>query len=103
METARKLVIQKLTEMRDRPKEVRRVFDFTMEDLQDNGFEEISSYVAMHRDKISDFWIESYFEEHTFRPKVVVHMILNEEWAKNIGSLVPQDEWLAKAMLKENG
>ena len=69
--------------MQQKPLELRKVFSFSVESLQDNPetcFREIKEYLDMHSDKIEDFYFESYIDQETFAPIMVIHVIPNVEW-----------------------
>jgi hypothetical protein len=76
-------IYEKLIEMQDKPVELRKVFTFSVEDLQDTPETcsmEIKDYLETHREKIEDFYFESYIDEETFSPVLVMHIIPNAEW-----------------------
>jgi len=76
-------IYAKIIEMQQKPLELRKVFSFSVESLQDNPetcFREIKEYLDMHSDKIEDFYFESYIDQETFAPIMVIHVIPNVEW-----------------------
>jgi hypothetical protein len=82
-------IYKRLDEMNKRPHELRKTFSFNMEDLQDKPeicLKEIKDYLDLHGDKIDDFRFESYVDEETFKPMLIMHILLNEEWQKMIVS-----------------
>jgi hypothetical protein len=78
-ENLNQLIKQKLqTLVDDKEKTIRKVFNFSLEELQDNPrktFATIRSYLRDHADKIEDFWFDSYVDENTFMPVLVLHVL----------------------------
>jgi hypothetical protein len=68
-------------------KTIRKVFVFSVEKIQDDPisvFSEIHDYVELHSDKIEDFHFESYIDENTFAPTLVMHIVPIEEIRKGM-------------------
>jgi hypothetical protein len=68
-------------------KTIRKVFVFSVEKIQDDPisvFSEIFDYVELHSDKIEDFHFESYIDENTFAPTLVMHIVPVEEIRKGM-------------------
>jgi hypothetical protein len=62
----------------DRNKTIRKVFEMSIEEIQDNprkSYQIIKDYVKQHEDKIEDFWFDSYVDENTFTPMLVLHVL----------------------------
>lgn len=78
-ENLNQLIKQKLqTLVDDKEKTIRKVFNFSLEELQDNPrktFTTIRSYLKEHEDRIEDFWFDSYVDENTFMPILVLHIL----------------------------
>jgi hypothetical protein len=78
-ENLNQLIKQKLqTLVDDKEKTIRKVFNFSLEELQDNPrktFATIRNYLRDHADKIEDFWFDSYVDENTFMPILVLHVL----------------------------
>lgn len=74
---------KKLVELRNKPLELRKSFKFSMEKLQDEPKEclrEVEQYLSQHSDKIEDYYLETYVDEETFAPVMVMHVIPNARW-----------------------
>lgn len=78
-ENLNSLIKQKLQKLVDeKDKTIRKVFSFSLEELQDNprkSFIAIKEYIKEHEDKIEDFWFDSYIDENTFMPMLVLHVL----------------------------
>jgi hypothetical protein len=76
-------IYTRLVEMQDRHIELRKVFKFTVEKLQDEPqscLREIEEYLKEHDDKIEDYWFQSYIDENTFEPHMVMNVVPNSHW-----------------------
>ena len=77
-------IYTRLLEMQAKKTQLRKVFFFTIEKLQDDPqecFRQIEEYLTKHEDKIEDFYFENYIDEATFAPILVVHVIPKPEWS----------------------
>jgi hypothetical protein len=62
----------------ERNKTIRKVFEMSIEEIQDNprkSYQTIKDYIKQHEDKIEDFWFDSYVDENTFTPMLVLHVL----------------------------
>jgi hypothetical protein len=78
---------KKLSEMQREKAELRKVFNFSMEKLQDTPGEclaEISDYLETYKDKIEDYYFKSYVDESTFQPVLVMHVIPTQQWRNSM-------------------
>jgi hypothetical protein len=79
--------LEKMQEMRSREVEIRKVLSFNVEDLQDNPnmcLAEVLEYLTEHSEKIKDYWIENNVNEDTFKPELILHMKLTDEWKSKL-------------------
>jgi hypothetical protein len=70
-----KKIQEKLSEMQESTPVLRKHFNFSLEKLQDNPEEclgEIENYLEQHSERIEDFSFESYIDEETFAPVLIM-------------------------------
>jgi len=81
-------IIERLQQSVDRPS-IYKHFHFTMEDLQDNPdrLKEIADYLKKYTGNYEDFRIHTWVDSETFRPMIMLELILNEEWRKHMKPL----------------
>lgn len=98
MNNTRQLIFKRLEELQKSAPSINRFFIFSLEDLQDDPefcFNQIEKYINKHSNKIRDFEFESWIDEETFCPVVMLKMYPSEELATNLhrsnilNSLVP--------------
>jgi hypothetical protein len=90
--------LEKLEEMQNREVEIRKVLSFNVEDLQDNPnmcLAEVLEYLTEHNEKIEDYWIENNVNNDTFKPELILHMRLTDEWKSKLvgGDKVHTSVW----------
>lgn len=72
-------IFKKIESLQRGPKTLKKFFPFTMEDLVDDYegcIEVIEDYIEMHSDKIIDFEFESWIDEVTMTPVLMMKMYL---------------------------
>ena len=88
------LIKEKLhTLTEDKNKTIRKVFKLSVEEMQDNPrkvYTLIRNYIKQYEDKIEDFWFDSYIEEETFAPILVLHVLPIE----SIRNHLTNNHWL---------
>jgi hypothetical protein len=75
----RSLIFNKLENLQRGPKTIKKFFPFTMEDLADDYegcIEAIENFIESHKDKILDFEFESWVDEVTMTPVLMMKMYL---------------------------
>lgn len=95
MEDLKKKIRERLQVLvTEKNKTIKKTFKFSLEKLQDSPrdcFDEIFRYLNEHEGKIEDFWFDSYIDEETFLPHLVMNVvpvesirqhILNSHWEK---------------------
>jgi len=81
------LIFEKIWNLQTNTPTLKKFFSFNLEDLQDNPEEclkEIEDYLEKHKDKIVDFSFESWIDEETFRPILMMKMYLVESLAMHL-------------------
>jgi hypothetical protein len=85
----RKIIFNKLEELLNKPTTINKFFVFTLEDLKhdpEGCIEVIEDYIEQHKDKIEDIEFDTWIDEETFSPVVMMRMIPNKELAKYLYS-----------------
>jgi hypothetical protein len=85
----KKLIFDKLEALLNKPATINKFFVFTMEDLKhdpEGCVEVIEDYLEHHKDKIEDIEFDTWIDEETFSPVVMMRMIPNKELAKYLYS-----------------
>jgi len=75
----KKMIFEKIEKLQRGPKTLKKFFPFTMEDLVDDYegcIEVIEDYIDMHKDKLLDFEFESWIDEVTMTPVLMMKMYL---------------------------
>lgn len=94
----KKLIFNKLEALLNKPATINKFFVFTIEDLKhdpEGCIEVIENYIEQHKDKIEDIDFDTWIDEETFSPVVMMRMIPNKElgkylWISNVlNSLLP--------------
>jgi hypothetical protein len=78
----RKLIFDKLEALLNKPATINKFFVFTLEDLKHDSegcIEVIENYLEQHKDKIEDIEFDTWIDEATFSPVVMMRMIPNKE------------------------
>lgn len=89
----RGMIFEKMESLLRGPKTIKKFFPFTMEDLSDDYegcIEVIEDFIEMHKDKIIDFQFESWIDELSMSPVLMMKMYLVptiEGHLSNIGHL----------------
>lgn len=89
----RKIIFEKLENLQRNPKTLKKFFPFTMEDFYDDPegcIEVIEDYIDIHKDKIIDFEFESWIDESSMAPVLMMKMTLVptiSSYLSNIGYL----------------
>jgi hypothetical protein len=104
MDNLRKKLKEKLRDLTsDQNKTIKKTFVFSIEELQDSPeecFEEIYQYLSTHKDRIEDFWFNSYLDENSFLPTLVInilpqkeirHHMINNHWENLINLPIDND------------
>lgn len=81
------LIFEKIWNLQTNTPTLKKFFSFSLEDLQDNPEEclkEIEDYLEKHKDKIVDFSFDSWIDEETFRPILMMKMYLVESLSMHI-------------------
>lgn len=105
MDNLRKKLKEKLRDLTsDQNKTIKKTFMFSVEKLQDSPeecFEEIYQYLSTHKDRIEDFWFNSYIDENSFLPTLVInilpqkeirHHMINNHWEKLVNLAIDNDK-----------
>lgn len=94
----KKLIFNKIESLLNKPATINKFFVFTLEDLKHDSegcIEVIEDYLEQHKDKIEDIEFDTWIDEETFSPVVMMRMIPNKElgkylWISNVlNSLLP--------------
>jgi hypothetical protein len=83
----RDLIFEKIWNLQTSTPTLKKFFSFTLEDLNDNPEEclkEIEDYLSKHGDKIIDFSFDTWIDEETFRPILMMKMYLVESLAMHV-------------------
>ncbi len=83
----KKVIFNKLEELLNKPATLNKFFVFTLEDLNhdpEGCIEVIEDYLEQHQDKIDDIEFDTWIDEETFSPVVMMRMIPNEELSKHL-------------------
>lgn len=75
----RETILEKMEDLQRGPKTIKKFFPFTMGDLVDDYegcMEVIEDFIDMHKDKIEDFEFESWIDEVTMTPVLMMKMYL---------------------------
>lgn len=86
----RNKIFEKIESLQRGPKTLKKFFPFTMEDLTDDYegcLDVIEEYIERHKDKILDFEFESWIDEVTMTPVLMMKMYLVPTIASHISSL----------------
>ena len=78
-------IFNKIWDLQTKQPTINKLFAFTIEDLSQDSegcLEVIESYIERHKDKIEDFFFESWVDEVTFTPILMLKMIPVPEIAK---------------------
>jgi hypothetical protein len=78
----KKLIFDKLEALLSKPATINKFFVFTLEDLKHDSegcIEVIENYLEQHKDKIEDIEFDTWIDEATFSPVVMMRMIPNKE------------------------
>jgi len=81
----KKLIFNKIESLLNKPATINKFFVFTLEDLKhdpEGCIEVIEDYLEQHKDKIEDIEFDTWIDEETFSPVVMMRMIPNKELAK---------------------
>jgi hypothetical protein len=80
-------IFDKIWDLQTKVPTINKFFTFSLEELHDNPekcLTEIEHYLEKHGDKIDDFTFESWIDEDTFKPILMMKMIPVEELAKHL-------------------
>lgn len=83
-------IFEKIENLQRGPKFLKKFFTFTMEDLADDHegcIEVIESYIEMHKDKIMDFEFESWIDEVSMTPVLMMKMYLVPTIASHLSNI----------------
>jgi len=86
----RGMIFEKMESLQRGPKTLKKFFPFTMEDLVDDYegcMEVIEDYIDMHKDKIIDFEFESWIDEVTMTPVIMMKMYLVPTIASHLSNI----------------
>lgn len=78
------IIFEKIWNLQTSTPTLKKFFSFNIEDLQDNPEEclkEMEDYLEKHKDKIVDFSFDTWIDEETFRPILMMKMYLVESLA----------------------
>lgn len=74
----RNKIFDKIWDLQTKIPTINKFFTFTIEDLRDDPegcLDAIESYLERHKDKIQDFSFESWIDEATFTPVLMMKMV----------------------------
>ncbi len=80
-------IFGKIWDLQTKTPTINKFFSFNLEDLNDNPEEclkEIEDYLERHGDKIQDFNFESWIDEDTFKPILMMKMVPVPELAQHL-------------------
>ena len=86
----RETIFEKIESLQRGPKAIKKFFPFTMEDLTDDYegcIEVIENYIDMHKDKIMDFEFESWIDEVSMTPVLMMKMYLVPTIANHLSNI----------------
>jgi hypothetical protein len=86
----RETIFEKIESLQRGPKSIKKFFPFTMEDLTDDYegcIEVIEDYIDMHKDKIMNFEFESWIDEVTMTPVLMMKMYLVPTIANHLSNI----------------
>jgi hypothetical protein len=86
MET-KKLIFKKLEELLNKPATINKFFVFTLQDIHhdpEGCIEVIEDYIEQHKDKVDDIEFDTWIDEETFSPVVMMRMIPNKELSEHL-------------------
>jgi hypothetical protein len=81
----RKIIFDKLEKLLNKPATINKFFVFNIQDLKhdpEGCIEVIEDYLESHKDKIEDIEFDTWIDEETFAPVVMMRMIPNKELGK---------------------
>lgn len=82
-------IFKKIWDLQTKVPTINKFFTFNLEDLQDDPegcLGEIETYLEKHKDKIEDFFFESWIDEETFKPILMLKIIPSPEIAQHLFS-----------------
>lgn len=74
----RNKIFEKIWDLQTKQPTINKFFVFTLEDLEQDSegcLDVIESYLERHKDKIEDFFFESWMDEETFTPVLMLKMV----------------------------
>ena len=83
----RNKIFDKIWDLQTKVPTINKFFSFNIEDLQDDPEEclkEIEDYLERHGDKIQDFNFESWIDEDTFKPILMMKMVPVPELSRHL-------------------
>ena len=83
----RNKIFDKIWDLQTKVPTINKFFSFNLVDLNDNPekcLKEIEDYLERHWDKIEDFTFESWIDEETFKPILMMKMTPVPELAKHL-------------------
>lgn len=87
----RKTIFEKIESLQRGPKTIKKFFPFTIEDLiedYEGCIEVIEDYIDTHKDKIIDFEFESWIDEVSMTPVLMMKMYLVPTIASHLSNVV---------------
>jgi len=81
----KKLIFDKLEALLNKPATINKFFVFTLEDLKHDSegcIEVIENYLEQHKDKIENIEFDTWIDEATFSPVVMMRMTPDKELGK---------------------
>ena len=85
----RNKIFDKIWDLQTKQPTINKLFPFSLEDLQQDPegcLEVIESYLERHKDKIEDFFFESWMDEVSFTPILMMKMVPVPEIARHLFS-----------------
>lgn len=78
-------IISCLQQSIDRPS-IYKFYKYSIEELQDNPdrLKEIADYLLLHQKKYEDFEIDTWIEEDTFKPVIMLRLYISKDYGKYI-------------------
>lgn len=83
----RNKIFDKIWDLQNRVPTINKFFVFSLEDFHDDPegcLEVIETYLEKHIDKLEDFFFESWIDEETFKPILMLKMIPVPEIAQHL-------------------
>ncbi len=94
-------IFKKIESLQRGPKAIKKFFPFTMEDLTDDYegcIEVIENYIDMHKDKIMDFEFESWIDDVSMSPVLMMKMYLVPTIANHLSNIGPLNNLLPSSI-----